>query len=136
MQKLTKKYITSILRTEDRTQIFRLATSNFQTGDTITLTEMIADKLRQQGITNVSVARYGEQFKTFADGYKFIRESDLYGHEDDYDWSSFNIREYIVTEIILDTMAFYRGGEAAWVRIIKHPKPNLEVMYLLSVIDE
>lgn len=113
---------------------FAVALSNFQTGDTISLTEMIADKLRKQGITNVSVAKYGEQFRKFADGYKFIRESELQDKE--LDWRFFDRSKYIITEIILDTMAFYRGGEAAWVRVIKHTKPNLEVMYLISVVDE
>lgn len=113
---------------------YAVATSNFECGDKIHLTEMIADKLRQQGITNVSVNRYGELFKQFADGFKLVREEEIQDKE--LDWSFFPSSKIIITEIILDTMAFYREGNAAWVRIIKHTKPNLDVMYLISVVDE
>lgn len=115
---------------------YAVACSNFNCDDMKSLAEMIAAKLNQHGVMNVVTNKKCEQFKQFADGYKFIRESDLYGHEYDYDWSAFYRDEYIVTEIILDTMAFLRGSDAAWVRVIKHTKQNLEVMYLISVVDE
>lgn len=114
-----------------------IATSNFRCDDSQSLAEMIETKLRHNDVPNVVTNKRCEQFKQFAEGFKFIRESDLEAFPYDFDWSFFHQEEYIVTEIILDTMAFYRGSESAWVRVIKHTKMRGgEFLYLISVVNE
>ena len=113
---------------------YAVAVSNFKTENASELAESILYKLNQHGIMNVVTNKKCDLFKQFADGYKFIREEELSNKE--LDWSFFPSSRCIITEIILDTMAFLRGSKAAWVRVIKHTKPNLEVMYLISVVDE
>lgn len=113
-----------------------IATSNFLCDDSQSLAEMVETKLRHNDVSNVVTSKKCEQFKQFAEGLNLIRESDLEAFPADFDWSFFNPDAHIVTEIIIETMAFYRGSEAAWVRVIKHTKMRGgDCLYLISVVD-
>lgn len=115
---------------------YAVATSNFKTGDNITLAEMIADKLRQQGINNVVTNKKDARFLTFSDGYKFIRIQDLHDTDPRIDWSDFRIEEYIVTETMAETIAFRETyDDAAYVRITKYTKPTGACIFLVSVMN-